>query len=57
MTVEGGASEFLRISYAQTGVVWMHAAQRLKQAWESFGNLTLSAQQSSTNYKSNAETS
>ena len=57
MTVEGGASEFLRISYAQTGVVWMHAAQRLKQAWESFGNLTLSAQQSSTNYNSNAETS
>jgi DNA-binding transcriptional MocR family regulator len=39
MSVQGAASEYLRISYAQTGVVWEHAAQRLKQAWESFGSL------------------
>jgi len=36
MMVQGAASEHLRISYAQTGLIWEHAAQLLKQAWESF---------------------
>jgi len=36
MTVHGEASDYLRISYASTALVWEHVMQRLKQAWESF---------------------